>query len=253
MTVPVERLSGAAVGLPHPFDRTRALKAVLFDVDGTLYTQSRLRALMALELMTLPLAAPSKAAIQWRTLAAYRRAQETLRCEVGPVNLRTQMATTAARAGVPVREVERLVEEWMFQRPLKYLPYCEQAGLRRVLDLLERRAVRTGVLTDYPATSKLRAMGLANRFSPVLCTTDPEIGRFKPDPAGFLAACARWQLPPENVLMVGDRVEVDAAGAAAAGMASVIIGWQRSSIALPPKCLRVPSFERLHDVLAGRA
>jgi hypothetical protein len=53
--------------------------------------------------------------------------------------------------------------------------------------------------------------------------------------------------------MVGDRVEVDAAGAAAAGMASVIIGWQRSSIALPPKCLRVPSFERLHDVLAGRA
>ena len=81
-----------------------------------------------------------------------------------------------------------------------------------------------GVLSDYPAEAKLRALGLAGRFSLVLCATDPEVGAFKPNPRGFLRACERWQIARGDVLVVGDRVDVDAAGAAAAGMPCVIIG-----------------------------
>ena len=251
-TSTADRLAVAPVGLPHPLDRTLRIRAVLFDVDGTLYRQTPIRAMMTMELLTLPLLAPLKAAQRWRTLAAYRRAQEHLRQEPGKVTRATQVAAAAgAGAGLPLGEVEPLIEEWMFERPLKYLPYFKAAGLRRLLDLLDRSGVRTGVLTDYPAGQKLRALGLAERFPLVLCATDPDIGRFKPDPRGFLRACERWQLNPRDVLMVGDRVDVDAAGAAAAGMTSVIIGRHRGGAHTPVNCLRLPSFERLHDVLAS--
>ena len=115
----------------------------------------------------------------------------------------------------------------MLNRPLKYLQFCRAVGLDGLLAELDRLGVRTGVLSDYPAEAKLRALGLEGRFSPVLCATDPEIGAFKPSPRGFLRACAVWNLPPRDVLFVGDRVDVDAAGAAAAGMRCVIIGRQR--------------------------
>ena len=55
------------------------LRAVLFDLDGTLYRQTRLRLLMALELATLPLDGPLKAAGRLRALKGYRDAQERLR------------------------------------------------------------------------------------------------------------------------------------------------------------------------------
>jgi len=81
----------------------------------------------------------------------------------------------------------------------------------------------------------------------VLCAADPEVGRFKPDPRGFLAAAARWQLDPSEVLVVGDRPDADAAGAAAAGMPCVIVGnrhHQSSS-----DFVSLESLERLRDVL----
>jgi len=221
--------------------------AVLFDLDGTLYRQARLRSLMALELVTLALNGPRKASRRLRALRAYRAAQEHLRQGDTGVSQATQLAAAARASGLPVAEVETLVAEWMMKRPLKYLQFCRAVGLEGLLAELDRLGVRTGVLSDYPAEAKLRALGLEGRFSPVLCATDPEIGAFKPSPRGFLRACAVWNLPPRDVLFVGDRVDVDAAGAAAAGMRCVIIGRQRSRAAGSTYSV-LPSFERLRRV-----
>ncbi len=108
------------------------------------------------------------------------------------------------------------------------------------------RRIRVGVLSDYPAQAKLEALGLGGRFSPVLCTTDPEIGALKPHPRGFLRACEIWRLAPRDVLMVGDRADADAAGAASAGMPCVIVGG-RNGAGRP--YMTVSSFERLQRVL----
>src|SRR5688500_2693868 len=77
-TVRAEAAPGG--GLPNPLDPERRIRAVLFDLDGTLYRQAPLRALMALELLALPLIFnPVRAPRHWRALGAYRRAQEHLR------------------------------------------------------------------------------------------------------------------------------------------------------------------------------
>jgi FMN phosphatase YigB (HAD superfamily) len=232
--------------------RGRELRAVLFDLDGTLYRQAPLRTLMALELATLSLAGPWKAVRRLRALRAYRAAQEHLRRGGAPHQARAQLTLAADASGLPVAEVESLVNEWMMVRPLKYLQFCRAPGLGGVLDLVDRAGLRAGVLSDYPAEAKLRALGLDGRFAPVLSAFDPGIDAFKPSPRGYLRACEVWNLAPAEVLFVGDRPEVDAAGAAAAGMPCAIVG--RASAAPPglPPFLGLPSLERLCDVLDRR-
>ena len=62
-----------------PVNGSRNIRAVLFDLDGTLYRQRRLRGLMALELATLAFSRPLQAPVSWRVLSEFRKAQEALR------------------------------------------------------------------------------------------------------------------------------------------------------------------------------
>jgi HAD superfamily hydrolase (TIGR01549 family) len=208
---------------------------------------------MALELLTLPLGAPWQAAAHLRAIRAYRAAQERLRDGGQAGAARAQIDAAAAASGLPVAEVEQLVADWMMRRPLKYLQFCRAAGLDRLLDVLARAGVHMGVLSDYPAEAKLQALGLAGRFAPVLCATDPEIDAFKPNPRGYFRACEIWGVSPPEVLFVGDRADVDAAGAAAAGMPCAIVG----RVPPPPAGTAATytvfsSFERLSRVFDAR-
>ena len=248
-------------GIPSPFDSRRRIRAVLFDLDGTLYRQRPMRALMAVELMTAAFGGPAHARRTWQGLAAFRKAQETLRAQT-PIPAQHQLRRAsflaqhqvrmaAERTGLPPDAVEAIASEWMFERPLKYLRLCRASGLLELLSFLDNRGVALGVLSDYPPTDKLYALGLEDRFSLVLCSTDNDIGAFKPHPKGFLKACETWRLNAGDVLVVGDRFDVDAAGASAAGMPCAIIASRRtrSTDSNARHLLVLPSFERLLRVL----
>lgn len=223
---------------------------MLFDLDGTLYTQKPVQLRMALELATLPLAHPFAAAGMLRALRSYRHAQEELRArDPEPGSLAdAQVAIAARRSGLPHERVSALVEEWMIRRPLKYLRSQLAPGTLELLDRLQAAGVQIGLLSDYPAVDKLQALGLAGRFSPILCSSDPAINRFKPDPRGFQVAAEIWDLPTDQVLMVGDRYEVDFVGARAAGMPCVLVGSPKH---VPPADAAVvfPTLERLARVI----
>jgi HAD superfamily hydrolase (TIGR01509 family) len=238
--------------LKSPLDATRRIRAVLFDLDGTLYVQRRMRMLMAFELCTRLVIRPWSARRRLRALSAYRHAQEALRASPHlDVTPETQLDVAAQRSGVPAAEVAGIVNEWMIERPLKYLPFCRADGLSALLSLLDYEGLAMGVLSDYPAEAKLRALGIADRFSVILCATDPDVAALKPNPRGFLRACERWQIEPRQVLFVGDRADVDAAGAAAAGMPCVIVGPAPRDGQHHAGVLFVSSLERLRGVLEG--
>ena len=119
--------------------------------------------------------------------------------------------------------MESIVTEWIYQRPLKYLKWCKRPGLETFLTFLEGRGVKIGVFSDYPSVNKLKALGLTARMWPTLCSVDPSINALKPHPKGFRRACDLWELDPAEVLYVGDRPDVDSAGAANAGMPCVLL------------------------------
>ena len=85
-----------------------------------------------------------------------------------------------------------------------------------VLECLPRLAGRVilGSLTNGAAD--LRQIGLNHHFSVSLAAH--EIGRAKPDPVVFHAACEALALPPSQVAYVGDDLRLDVEGAQQAGL-----------------------------------
>ena len=229
--------------------------AVLFDVDGTLYHQKPLRVRMAMELLGLPFASRSirRAHRTWKIISSFRGFREELRAlSDGYIPLEElQYLAAANRLGVAVEEVRDVIRHWMFERPLRHLPGCMRVGLPQFLADLRARNVKLGVFSDYPAREKLVALGVDDFISFRLAATDSEINAFKPSPVGFLRACSLFELPPSQVLYVGDREDVDAVGAERAGMPCAILSGRarRDGSASPSRFKTFSSLAELRPEL----
>ncbi len=238
--------------------RSRPLRAVLFDVDGTLYHQPSLRCFMALELCTLLWAQRSwhTARMALKALRTFRHVREELR-KLGEAKralevLQYQEALNCLKGQrVPEETLRDLVQEWLIRRPLKYLPLCRRRGIESFLLFLVDCGISLGVFSDYPVEEKLQALSLTQYFSVKLCSTDIAINAFKPHPKGFLYACKIFgDLSPEEVLYIGDRFEIDAIGAKKSGMPCAIFAKQshKKTISIQNNYLTFSSFYELQHV-----
>ncbi len=90
------------------------------------------------------------------------------------------------------------------------------------LDALDAAGVRIGLITNGDLafqTEKLETVGLDSRLEHVIASG--AVGFAKPDARIFAHACAEFGVPASQALYVGDRLETDAIGAAAAGLTGV--------------------------------
>jgi phosphoglycolate phosphatase len=196
---------------------------VVFDLDGTLYDARRLRAVMALWLLADALRHRSLATV--RALAAFRRVREALgdasaRRGVDFEALQDRLA--ARRAGCTPTVLRQTVQDWMEQRPLRWLRPCRRPGVAEVFEGLRRAGKPVAVWSDYPAQAKLQALGL--RADLVVSASDAQVRRLKPDPVGLQFVLRHFGVAPGRALMVGDRVDRDVAAAARAGVPALWLG-----------------------------
>ena len=201
------------------------LRAICFDVDGTLYPQSVVRMQMAWRLAH----AVARGTLKMRdvrTIQAYRRALEHGRAHGQMENLGARLLEDAATATHrSVEEVCALVRKWIYEAPLPILAKTADPRLRHVLARLRVRGYRLGVLSDYPAIAKLEALGLPKGlFDAVVEARDPSVNALKPHSAGFVELARRLQTRAGEILYVGDRESVDGLGARQAGMQFVLCG-----------------------------
>jgi HAD superfamily hydrolase (TIGR01509 family) len=225
------------------------LTTLVFDVDGTLYRQSGLRRAMLLKLLAHAASNPLTGIATFRALRAYRHAQELLRD--GPIEgdlAAAQFRLACERSGQAQAIVESTVARWMDDEPLSLLERFVVPGLRPLLEAARGRGMRLGVLSDYPAAAKLRAMKLDEFFDVVVTAQDPSVNRFKPHPSGLLEALRRLGARPDEALYVGDRRDVDGPVAAAAGASCVIVGDPRGHSA-SATYTRASDYLELHSML----
>jgi FMN phosphatase YigB (HAD superfamily) len=200
------------------------LKTVVFDIDGTLYRQDMLRRTMLIHLLRAHAMNPVRGWRTARVLQAYRRAQEHLRAAAVAQDVAgAQFRLTCENTGVDYDAVVECVTRWMEQEPLAFLPRCIQPGLLEFLQACKTRGLRLGALSDYPAQAKLEALGIGDFFDVVLTAQDHDIDVFKPNPRGLLVAIDRLGSVPSDSLYVGDRLDVDAPTADAAGVRCAIV------------------------------
>jgi HAD superfamily hydrolase (TIGR01549 family) len=210
---------------------TRSIEAVVFDVDGTLYDQSRLRRAMLVRLIRAYALHPLRGRRVAGVIRAYRHAQEELRASTADAPARQQTVVAAGRTGVPTDEVERITTRWLQYEPLRVVARYRRTGLVETLEALRSDGVRLGIVSDYPAEDKLEALGIRQFFDVVVSAQDPDVGAFKPDPRGLQVCLARLGVLAENALYVGDRPETDAVAARSSEMTCVIIGSRPGTVA----------------------
>jgi phosphoglycolate phosphatase/putative hydrolase of the HAD superfamily len=230
------------------------LKAIIFDLDGTLYHQNSLQRAMLVRLLEAHATRPLSGLQTFRVLGAYRRAQERLRDEptVSSDLAEAQIRLTCEQTKVESGDVVKCVTRWMEQEPLPLLARHLHPGLIEFLRACQARGLRLAVLSDYPADAKLNALGLDGFFDVVLSAQSTEIGVFKPHPRGLLLAAARLGMNSSECVYVGDRAEVDGVAAAAAGMPCFILSARRR-----PRSnglwMHVGGYRQLHELLLERS
>lgn len=106
---------------------------------------------------------------------------------------------------------------------------CERtrlfAGIAELLDAIEVRGLRWGIVTNKPerfALPLLAALGLDRRAACIVCGDTAAAP--KPDPAPLLAACEQAGLSAGTCVYVGDDRR-DALAARAAGMPMLVALW----------------------------
>jgi len=199
-------------------------RALLVDIDGTLYHQGRVRLGMMGLLTRAYLFRPIEGRRVMRALSAYRHAQESLRATPSdpaiPLDQR-QLQRAAADCSLTRDYLKQQADRWMFNEPLALLKKARRAGVAASFAELKTRGWKIAAVSDYPASRKLEALELD--VDAIVCAQDPDVQQFKPSSAGVEAALHRLHVDPQSAIYIGDREDVDGAAARAARICSIIL------------------------------
>lgn len=94
---------------------------------------------------------------------------------------------------------------------------------------------------------KLRTLGVRDRFEVLLCAV--ELGVSKPEAGAFHAACEALALKPAEVAYVGNEPDIDARGAAEAGLLGIWL--DRHGVGGRPDLTRITGLAELPGLLRG--
>lgn len=193
--------------------RVHPIKLVSWDVDGTMYSITRMR--RHIMRMFLSETARGRAVLAGKELAALRRYRSRINAARSAGGALTKFFLEHNCRDALV-EVEK---RW-------YGPAIERTGPRRsvtnVISFLDARDIPQVVLSDYEAAYKLDSLGLAGHFASIY--VGEHLGFVKPSPIGFQRAAADYEISTASLLHIGDRVDRDDAGAKAAGCQCLIFG-----------------------------
>lgn len=145
-----------------------------------------------------------------------------------------------------VEECNRVLQD-LFVESIRLQP-----SSREFLNRLRQR-LSVGLVSNYPCGQAIRRslerVGILDLFDPIVVSGD--VGYVKPHPQPFLTALEELRLPPDRVLFVGDRWDMDMMGAGQLGMKTCQHIGHTSDLDLRERYRRYrPDFviERLEDL-----
>lgn len=198
----------------------RDARAVVFDLDDTLYPYRRFKLSGFLAVARyLSDRAGLDVRLGFTALAGASRGRER----------GAELQACLAQHELPAAWLPELVEVLRYHEPRLTLPPVS----RRTLRTLRADGWRLGVLTNGPRTiqaAKVAALGLAPLVDVIGYASAIGSGRGKPDPEAFAWIARQLSVPATRVVFVGDHEDCDVSGASAAGMLPVrCTAWSASS------------------------
>lgn len=155
---------------------------------------------------------------------AERQARWAARSDYEEATADGALRAVLERFGLPAGPAEVDAAERAFFAPeleeARLLPGA-LALLRRLNDAGLRTGLASNASSHYFVVECCRRLLLAEFLDPIVSSA--AVGWGKPDPRIFRAVLRPWGLPPDAVVMVGDSLAADIAGAAALGMRSILL------------------------------
>jgi putative hydrolase of the HAD superfamily len=203
------------------------IKAVIFDVDGTLYSLKKLYDRMHWELFKYYLSHPTKILDIW-ILHNFIQARER-NTSVLALDLETAQYEWAVHASrMPLVRVQQVVQRWIFDTPLNYLYDCRYPEMIELFLGLVDRGIPTAIFSDYPSQAKLACLGLSPQC--IVSSTDKGVNRLKPNPKGLQAVVDKLGMGIQDCLFIGDRDDRDGECARRLGMHYLILASRTSQL-----------------------
>ena len=184
------------------------LRAVAFDVDGTLYPNAS----MYLHSLGLALS-------HLRLLKTLEQTRAQLRKT--PDNSddfhRVQARLVGARLGLSPERAYALVEARVYTRWYKIFKKLKLfPGVIETIQEFRAAGLKIAALSDFPIRHRLDDLGLGGLWD--CAFSSEETGFLKPHPRPFEVLAQKLGLPPGDILYVGNSYTYDVLGANSAGM-----------------------------------
>ncbi|WP_316749103.1 HAD family hydrolase [Pedobacter gandavensis] len=200
------------------------LKAIILDVDGTLYHQSKLRKKMLFQLLKYYLFQPLRIKDLF-ILYHFRKEREQLAGQEYENLEEALYQVCADKLNLPVKRIKSVISKWIFEEPNKYLTDYIYPGLIPFLALMRKEGIKIAVYSDYPASEKLKAMQLHADL--IVASTDPWVNSLKPKPKGLFYILNTLSYSTSQCVFIGDRDELDGQCARKAGVPFLLISRKR--------------------------
>lgn len=224
-------------------------RAVIFDIDGTLYDYSAAHAHAFRAVTDYAAKALGLTAERFETLHDW--ADERLRAHTGghcaaihDRLIRYQLMLE--RLGLSIAHAPKM-EQIYWSTLIGHM--APNPGLHEAFDWIKARGLRLGVGTNMTANwqfAKLERLGVLGQVD--FMVTSEEAGAEKPDQRLFQLCAEKAGCAPEECVFVGDSLRGDVLGAQAAGMRGIWLHDGTTEAA--PGIARIDALSRLPEALS---
>ena len=191
---------------------TRPVRGIIFDLDGTMYTISWLKVSI-----TLGLLGDLNKLRHFFPVRSWLREQQPF---IDEGELKRRFAEELSRrAGGTPEKVLHWYENRFMPRFAKVLANRAEVrdGLTPLLERLRDKNVRLAVVSDFgQVPERLDALGIPKGFFEEMVGAEA-YGTMKPTATPYRVIARKWQTALSDILLVGDREDLDAGSAALAG------------------------------------
>ena len=186
----------------------------VFDVDGTLYYQNKLRLIMGKRLLMYYLLHPLKFK-DLIIIKNFRSLRENAKDTNGLFDI------TAKKCNVSVSRVNEVIKKWIYENPIDALIASKDDTLLAIIDKLKANGKTVAIWSDYEADDKLKALKLSTDY--VYTAEQERVGELKPSPKGLNLIMSDLNVPKDKTIMIGDRMVKDGEAANKAGCNYLIL------------------------------
>lgn len=186
----------------------------VFDVDGTLYYQNKLRLIMGKRLLMYYLLHPLKFK-DLIIIKNFRSLRENAKDTNGLFDI------TAKKCNVSVSRVNEVIKKWIYENPIDALTASKDDTLLAIIDKLKANGKTVAIWSDYEADDKLKALQLSTDY--VYTAEQERVGELKPSPKGLKLIMSDLRVAKDKTIMIGDRMVKDGEAAKKAGCDYLIL------------------------------